>query len=242
MSRIRKTVKYNKAIHLVISVFKSFLLRGSFASYYFCKKTIVRKYFEVYLPGGESGVLAHMIPEEGWILRLVTKAQLQQAALIFFSPVFRIRIHRIHMFLGLPYPDSLVRGMIRIRIRIRIWVRILLFASKNSKKNLNSYCFVTSFGLFIFENYVNVTFKKQKNFFFNSFFAGNLKVNGENRRIRIHWSDAWIRGSGSGFTPKCHESGTLLFTFRDETPLLYLVGAKLNHFDKEIIPFVLKIL
>ncbi len=25
--------------------------------------------------------------------------------------VFRIRIHRIHMFLGLPDPDPLVRGM-----------------------------------------------------------------------------------------------------------------------------------
>jgi hypothetical protein len=25
--------------------------------------------------------------------------------------VFRIRIHRIHMFLGLPDPDTLVRGM-----------------------------------------------------------------------------------------------------------------------------------
>ncbi len=28
-----------------------------------------------------------------------------------FPPVFRIRIHRIHMFLGLPDPDPLVRGM-----------------------------------------------------------------------------------------------------------------------------------
>ncbi len=28
-------------------------------------------------------------------------------------------------------------------------------------------------------------------------------------RIRIHWSEAWIRGSGSGSTPKCHGSGTL---------------------------------
>jgi hypothetical protein len=27
------------------------------------------------------------------------------------KPVFRIRIHRIHMFLGLPDPDPLVRGM-----------------------------------------------------------------------------------------------------------------------------------
>jgi hypothetical protein len=54
-------------------------------------------------------------------------------------------IHRIHMFLGLldQDPDPLVRVWIRIRI--------LLSSSKNSKKKLDSYCFVTSFGLFTFE-------------------------------------------------------------------------------------------
>jgi hypothetical protein len=33
-------------------------------------------------------------------------------------------------------------------------------------------------------------------------------------RIRIHWSETWIRGSrsGSGSTPKCHGSATLLKT------------------------------
>ncbi len=46
-------------------------------------------------------------------------------------PVFQIRIHRIHMFLGLPDQE--------------VWNRILLSLSKNSKKNLDSYCFVTSF-------------------------------------------------------------------------------------------------
>jgi hypothetical protein len=30
---------------------------------------------------------------------------------ITLQPVFRRRIHRIHMFLGLPDPDPLVRGM-----------------------------------------------------------------------------------------------------------------------------------
>ncbi len=30
-------------------------------------------------------------------------------------------------------------------------------------------------------------------------------------RIRIHWSEAWIRESGSGSTPKCHGSATLFF-------------------------------
>jgi hypothetical protein len=40
-------------------------------------------------------------------------------------------------------------------------------------------------------------------------FAGILKVNDENSRIRIQYSEAWIRGSGSGSTPKCHGSATL---------------------------------
>ncbi len=43
-------------------------------------------------------------------------------------------------------------------------------------------------------------------------FVGILKVNDENRmiriRIRIHQSEEWIRGSGS--TLKCNGSGTLL--------------------------------
>jgi hypothetical protein len=51
------------------------------------------------------------------------------------SAVLRIRIHRIHMFLDLPYPDPLVRGT--------VWIRILLSSCKNSKKNLDSYYFVT---------------------------------------------------------------------------------------------------
>jgi hypothetical protein len=44
----------------------------------------------------------------------------------------------------------------------------------------------------------------------NQFFVGVLKANDENGRIRvrihIHLSEAWIRGSGSGSTPKCHGS------------------------------------
>jgi hypothetical protein len=58
------------------------------------------------------------------------------------------------MFLGLPDTDPLVRSMdpgpdMDPSI-----------ASKNSKKNLDSYCFVTSFGLFIFEKLCKCTFKK----------------------------------------------------------------------------------
>ncbi len=57
------------------------------------------------------------------------------------------------------------------------------------KKKLDSYCFVTSFWLFIFENDVDLPSKinKQKNFLINFvFFVGVLKVNDENSRIRIH--------------------------------------------------------
>ena len=46
-----------------------------------------------------------------------------------FSTVLRIRIR--------------VRGMIRIRIWVRGTIRILLLSSKNNKKNLDSYWFVT---------------------------------------------------------------------------------------------------
>ena len=44
----------------------------------------------------------------------------------------RIRIHLIHMFL------------IRIHLS-ELWIRIILSFNKNSKKNLDFYCFVTSF-------------------------------------------------------------------------------------------------
>jgi hypothetical protein len=65
------------------------------------------------------------------------------------------------MFLGLPDPYPLVRGLYPDP-------SIILLSSKNSKKNLDSYCFVTSFGLFIFENDVNVSSKsnKQKTFLY----------------------------------------------------------------------------
>ncbi len=54
----------------------------------------------------------------------------------------------------------------------------------------------------------------RKNCVKNYFFAGMLIVNYENNRIRIQdqKSEAWIRGSGSGSTPKCHGSGTLAST------------------------------
>jgi hypothetical protein len=61
-----------------------------------------------------------------------------------YAPVLRIRIriHRIHIFLGL-----------------LLWIRfrILQSSCKNSKKNLDSYYFVT---LFIFEKWCKCSFKK----------------------------------------------------------------------------------
>jgi hypothetical protein len=62
--------------------------------------------------------------------------------------VLRIRIHQIHMFLGLLDPDPLFLDM------------ILLSLSKNSKENHAFYWFVTSFWLFIFEKWCKCTFKQ----------------------------------------------------------------------------------
>jgi hypothetical protein len=64
--------------------------------------------------------------------------------------VLRIRIHRIHVFLGHldPDPDPLVRGLdpgSGFGSWIRIRIQILLSLSKNSKKTLDLYYFVTSF-------------------------------------------------------------------------------------------------
>jgi hypothetical protein len=55
------------------------------------------------------------------------------------AAVLRIRNGRIHLFLGLPDPDPLVRDMDPDRLRI------LLSSRRNGEKNIDSYCFVTSF-------------------------------------------------------------------------------------------------
>jgi hypothetical protein len=60
------------------------------------------------------------------------------------------------MFLGLLDPDPFVRG----KIRIRIW--ILLSSCKNSKKNLDSYYFVTLFDYLSLKKDVNVPSKSNK--------------------------------------------------------------------------------
>jgi hypothetical protein len=77
------------------------------------------------------------------------------------------------------------------------------------KTLIDSYCFVTSFGFFIFENYVNVPLKsnKQKIFVKKKVFVGALKVNDENSRIqirirtlfRIHTKMSWIRNTGFAY-------------------------------------------
>jgi hypothetical protein len=53
--------------------------------------------------------------------------------------VLRIRIHRIHVFLGLLDPDLLVRGMDPDPGLDPSIIK------QNSKENLDFYCFVTSF-------------------------------------------------------------------------------------------------
>ncbi len=83
--------------------------------------------------------------------------------------------------------DPYVFGPPGCRSGSEVWIRILLSAYKNSKKNLDSYCFVILFDFLSLKNDVNVPSKSKKNFFVKiKFFVGILKVNDENSRIRIH--------------------------------------------------------
>jgi hypothetical protein len=74
--------------------------------------------------------------------------------------------------------------------------------------------------------------------FLNKFFVGLLKVIDESRRIRIririHLSEAWIRGSGS--TPKCHGSATLTGTVHKKSIICISVATR-----KEQLSFLHKI-
>ncbi len=93
--------------------------------------------------------------------------------------VLRIRICRIQMFLGLLDPD-------RIR-QSEVWIRILLSSSKNSKKNLDSYYFVTSYCFLSLKNDVNLPSKViSKSFFSKLVFCSRLEGQWRNNRI-------WIR-------------------------------------------------
>jgi hypothetical protein len=85
------------------------------------------------------------------------------------------------MFLGLPDPDPLVRDTDPDPDPS------IIKKKNNSKKNIDSYCFVTLrlYDFLSLKNDLYVSSKstgnKQKNFFF-----GVLKVTDENSRIRIH--------------------------------------------------------
>jgi hypothetical protein len=75
-----------------------------------------------------------------------------------------------------------------------VWIRIriLLSSCKNSKKNHDSYYFVTLFDFLSLENYVNVpsnSNKQKKCLNKNCFLIGILKVNDEKSRIRIQDPD-----------------------------------------------------
>jgi hypothetical protein len=63
-----------------------------------------------------------------------------------------------HMFSELPDPDPSVRDMDPDPDPDPS--AILLLSSKYSKKNLDFFCFVASFGLFIFEKLCKCTFNK----------------------------------------------------------------------------------
>ncbi len=81
--------------------------------------------------------------------------------------------------------------------------------AKIKRKTLIPSVCLLLFDFLFLKNDVNVPSKsiKQKNFFLNQFFVGLLKVNDENRwirirtRTRIHQSEAWICGSGSESGP-----------------------------------------
>jgi hypothetical protein len=81
---------------------------------------------------------------------------------------------------------------------------------KNSKKNLDSYYFVTLFGFLSLENYVNVpsnSNKQKKCLNKNSFLlASILKVNDEKSRIRIQDPnpDPLVRGMDPGIRIRIH--------------------------------------
>jgi hypothetical protein len=65
---------------------------------------------------------------------------------------------RIHTFFGLPDPDPLVVGWIRIMLQIRI----LLSSCKNSRNNLDSFYLVILFDFLFLKKDVNVGSKSNK--------------------------------------------------------------------------------
>ncbi len=99
--------------------------------------------------------------------------------------------------------DRYVFGSVSQRYRSGSWSGSFYHQAKIVRKTLIPYVLWLLFDFLSLKNDVNAPFKK-------ICFFGVLKVNDKDSRIRIriHWSEAWIRGSGS--TPKCHGSATLL--------------------------------
>ncbi len=134
----------------------------------------------------------------------------------FFSFIYGKTVRDDARVFGLldPDPDSLERGTDPDPSILK----------QNSKKILNSYCFVTSLWLFIFEKWCKCSFKiisKKK------FLVVILKITGENTRIRIQsrirvririrvgirirQSEVRVQicGSRSRSVPKCQGSATM---------------------------------
>ncbi len=82
------------------------------------------------------------------------------------------------------------------RILIRFWeilIQIMPSLSKNSKKNLDFYCFVTSLWLFIAEEWCKCRLPSKSSVIsktsLEKSYVGVLKVTDEKSRIRIRWSE-----------------------------------------------------
>ncbi len=91
---------------------------------------------------------------------------------------------------------------------IRIRIRILLSSCTNSKKNIDSYYFVTLFDFLSLENYVNVPSKSNK----------QRKCLNKNCFLLASWK-SMTKIAGSGSTPKCPRSDPLVPRYMDfESP------------------------
>jgi hypothetical protein len=123
------------------------------------------------------------------------------------------------MFLGLLDPDRIHQSEVRIRIRI------LLSLSKNSKKNLDSYYFVISFLLFIFENNVNHTVN-----------VPSKVISRKTPRIRIHTKMSWIRLPQHCFEPEPKKDTRVTRKHDDlkgaDMPSTVILGTKKYYVDQ----------
>ncbi len=106
-----------------------------------------------------------------------------------------------------------------IRIRIRLRIRIILSLSKNCKKNLDFYCFVTFLWLF------TIVPHPHTNPCFGPPGSGSIR-----QRYGLR-----IRGSASGSVQKCHGSTTLFFDFYYR-PLKSTTGACVIIFSRVSYP------